>query len=107
MNSKLICLNFSGESTGFKLIVPLFDPRIWAHRLKDFLEVLAWFVRFAAELLAPMEIEVRLIAVASLILIGESWIEWSCFENNLLVGCHCNYTLLYLTRSTRNNFWLL
>lgn len=79
------CLNTSRESSFITLAVPLFNPCVGADGVVDSLEVLANFSAFTLDLLASVEVDVALVAVASLVCVGEAWIEWCCLE--LVINC--------------------
>lgn len=70
-------LDAAGEGASVALIVPLLDPCVGAHRGVDLLEVCANVGAFALDLLAAVEVEVALIAVARLVGVGKARIEWS------------------------------
>lgn len=72
---QLAQLNSTSKGACFDLSVPFLNPRLRAHWCEDTLEILARFVILSTDLLAAMEINVGLVAVFSLILVGESWIE--------------------------------
>lgn len=82
-------LNLYGECAILHLILPLFNPGIWTNVMEHLLEVFAWFVVGAANLLASIEIDERLSAVTCLIGIWISWIEWSTERQQLLLLLLC------------------
>lgn len=81
-------LDASGKCSRFDLVVPLLHPGIGAHRGEDLLEVLARLILIAAYLLATMEIEIRLVAVASLIGVRVAWIERCGLDRGFGNGFH-------------------
>jgi hypothetical protein len=78
-------LDASRESSGVALVVPLLNPGIGAHASVHALEVLADFSSLSLDLLAAVEVQVALIAVASLVGVGVTWIEWCGFQ--LIFNC--------------------
>lgn len=79
----------AGKGALLALAVPLLNPRVGAHRREDVLEVLAYLVALALDLLAAVEIQIALVAVLGLVLVGEAGIEWGRlrFVRHLLAGC--------------------
>lgn len=73
-------LNLDGKNASFHLILPLFDPRIWADFIVCLLEILAWLVVGATQFLAPVKVQEHLVAVTCLVCVWETWIEWCCGE---------------------------
>lgn len=57
------------------MLVPFLDPRVGAERLVTSEEVIARCLLRTLNLLAPMEIQIVLIAVTSLVLVGEPGVE--------------------------------
>lgn len=80
-------LDAAGEGALVALSVPLFDPCIGAHRSVDALEILAHLCTLTLDLLATVKVNVALVAVTSLICVGEARIEWSCLQLNLCFNC--------------------
>lgn len=90
-------LDTSGENTLLALSVPLFNPCIRADRLVDSLEILTDLSAFSFDFLATVEVKVALVAVASLVCVGESWIERSGFhlvDGLNLFWCHLRSLVL-------------
>lgn len=73
----------SGEASLIPLTVPLLNPGIGADGRVNFLKVLARFVTLTLYLLATVEINVALIAVASLVGVGKPRIERGGLEDFL------------------------
>jgi len=69
------CSEPARESTIFALLVPFLDPRVGAERLVDSEKVIAGFLVRTLNLLASMEVQVVLIAITSLVLVGEPGVE--------------------------------
>lgn len=78
-------LDAAGECAALALVVPLLHPGVGAHRLVDLLEVVAGREVLAALLLAAVEVDVRLVAVAGHVLVREPWVERGGLQ---LVGGH-------------------
>lgn len=70
-----LCLDFTGKGSLGPLVVPLLDPNVRADIGEHILEVLAHAVAFALDLLAPVEIQIALVAVLGLVLVREAGIE--------------------------------
>lgn len=68
-------LDFDRESTSCHLILPFFDPGIWADFIVCLLEILAWLVVGSAQFLATIEVQKHLVAIARLVCVREPWIE--------------------------------
>lgn len=88
-----VCLDASGKGSSLDLVVPFLNPSVRAHRGEHLLEVLARLVVLAAHLLATMEVQIRLVAVARLVGVGVAWIERSGLDRgfgNFGNGGHCN-----------------
>lgn len=71
------CSDSTGEGSLGPLAVPLFDPNVRADIGEHVLEVLAHAVAFALDLLAPVEVQIALIAILGLVLVRETGIERS------------------------------
>lgn len=76
-------LDPASEGTLPTLVVPSFNPSIWAQIAVHVLEVLAHLIALALHLFAAVKVQIALVAVLGLIAIRESRIEgsrlqWKC-----------------------------
>lgn len=87
-------LNFASKGAFVPLAVPLLHPSIRADRVEHLFEVLARLIRFTSHLLAPMEVQVALVAVAGLVRIRKPGIEWCGAKLFSDLGCHCSRAII-------------
>lgn len=80
-------LNFNWEGSVRNLILPFFNPCIWADVMEHLLEIVARFIVLATQLLASVEVDEWLSTVARLVGVWEPWIEWSAKWQLLLQFC--------------------
>jgi len=80
-------LDASREDAFFTLRVPLFVPCVGAHRVINALEVLADLGALTLHLLASVEVDVALVAIARLVGVGKARIERGCLQDFSLSNC--------------------
>lgn len=68
-------LDLAGKGARVPLVVPLLYPGVGAQRVERLLEVVAGLVVSAANLLAPVVVQVALVAVPGLVRVRETRIE--------------------------------